>query len=55
MVSPRHARVARNDRGQWVVANARSRNGLWMRIGEVSLDRGGYFQCGEQRFLIKIL
>ena len=55
MVSPRHAKVARNDRGQWVVSNARSRNGLWMRITEVPLDRGGYFQCGEQRFVIKIL
>lgn len=55
MVSPRHARLARNDQGQWVIANARSQNGLWMRISEIALDRGGSFQCGEQRFLIKIL
>lgn len=50
-----HARVARDEKGRWVVANERSRNGLWGRIGEVGLERGGFFQCGEQRFLFKAL
>ena len=54
MVSPRHARVFRDDRGRWHVQNLRSLNGLWMRITEVPIERGGQFQCGEQRFLIKI-
>ena len=36
-------------------AGARSLNGIWLRVGEVPLERGGQFQCGEQRFLIRIL
>ena len=56
MVDPRHARVYRDDKaGRWVVANEHSRNGLWARVQEVSLGRGGSFQCGEQRFLFKAL
>jgi pSer/pThr/pTyr-binding forkhead associated (FHA) protein len=55
MVSPRHARIYRDDKGRWHIQNARSLNGLWIRIVEIPLDRGGQFQCGEQRFLIKIL
>ncbi len=55
MMSPRHAKIVRNDRDQWVVANAQSLNGVWLRVDEVPLGRGGQFRCGEQRFLIKIL
>lgn len=54
-VDPRHARLYRDDKGRWMVANARSRNGVWGRISEVALERGGFFQCGEQRFLLKVL
>lgn len=54
-VDPRHARIYRDAKGRWLVANERSRNGLWGRIAEVGLERGGYFQCGEQRFLFKAL
>lgn len=54
-VDLRHARIARDEKGRWVVANERSRNGLWGRIAEVGLERGGFFQCGEQRFLFKTL
>ena len=54
-VDSRHARVYRDERGHWVVANDRSRNGLWGRVSEVGIGRGGYFQCGEQRFLFKVL
>jgi len=55
MVDRRHARVYRGDKNRWIIANARSRNGLWARIQEVSLGRGGFFQCGEQRFFFKVL
>ncbi|MGP0063275.1 MAG: FHA domain-containing protein [Isosphaeraceae bacterium] len=55
MVDRRHARLYRDEKNRWVLANARSRNGLWARIEEVSLGRGGYFQCGEQRFFFKVL
>jgi len=53
LVSPRHARVYRDPKGKWIIQNNRSLNGLWMRINEVSLEKGGQFQCGEQRFLIR--
>jgi hypothetical protein len=54
MTSPRHAKIYRDPKGKWMIQNNRSLNGLWMRITEVSLEKGGQFQCGEQRFLIKI-
>ena len=54
-ISPRHARFHRDDRGRWYVQNARALNGLWLRVQEIPLDRGGQFQCGEQRFAIKVL
>ena len=54
-VDPKHARAVRDPKGRWVLANAKSVNGLWARVEEVSLGVGGYFQCGEQRFLFKVL
>jgi len=54
-VDPRHARIYRDDQDRWIMANERSRNGLWARVQEVALGKGGYFQCGEQRFLFKVL
>jgi pSer/pThr/pTyr-binding forkhead associated (FHA) protein len=55
MVSLRHARIAQDAKGRWFVHNTGSKNGVWARIEEIPLDRGGQFQCGEQRFSIKIL
>jgi hypothetical protein len=55
MVERRHARIHRDGQGRWVIEGARSANGLWARIHEVSLGRGGHFQCGEQRFLFRVL
>lgn len=56
MVERRHARIDRDERtNRWQITNARSRNGLWARIQEVAMGRGGYFQCGEQRFSFKVL
>jgi pSer/pThr/pTyr-binding forkhead associated (FHA) protein len=51
----RHARAFRDPKGRWILANARSVNGLWARVEEIPLGGGGQFQCGEQRFLIKVL
>jgi pSer/pThr/pTyr-binding forkhead associated (FHA) protein len=55
LVSPRHARIYQDPKGRWMIQNNRSLNGLWMRITEIPLEKGGQFQCGEQRFLIRIL
>ena len=55
MVDKKHARIYRDEKNRWIIANAKSRNGLWARIQEVGLGRGGFFQCGEQRFFFKVL
>jgi pSer/pThr/pTyr-binding forkhead associated (FHA) protein len=55
MLSPRHARLYRDAKGRWHIENAQSLNGLWLRISAIPLERGGHFQCGEQRFVVKIL
>jgi pSer/pThr/pTyr-binding forkhead associated (FHA) protein len=55
LVSPQHARITRDAKGRWSINNAGSRNGIWARMEEVPLHRGGQFQCGEQRFLVKVL
>lgn len=54
LVSPRHAKLYRDPKGKWMIQNNRSLNGIWMRITEVSLEKSGQFQCGEQRFLIRL-
>lgn len=54
-VDPRHARAYRDAKGRWLLENARSVNGLWVRVQEIAIDRGGQFQCGEQRFLVRVL
>lgn len=55
MIDPRHARLSRDAKNRWVIANNRSLNGVWARIQDVALGRGGYFQCGEQRFFFNVL
>jgi pSer/pThr/pTyr-binding forkhead associated (FHA) protein len=55
LVSPRHARLFRDVKGRLQIENAQSLNGLWLRVAELGLERGGHFQCGEQRFVIKII
>jgi pSer/pThr/pTyr-binding forkhead associated (FHA) protein len=54
-VDAKHARAFKDGKNRWVLENLRSVNGLWVRVLEIPLDRGALFQCGEQRFLIKVL
>ncbi|MFO0926521.1 MAG: FHA domain-containing protein [Gemmataceae bacterium] len=54
LVSPRHARVYRTDKG-WHVENHRSFNGLWLRVEQVALGDNCQFRLGEQRFLFRVL
>jgi pSer/pThr/pTyr-binding forkhead associated (FHA) protein len=51
-VSPVHAHVYRK-KNRWWIQNAKSLNGLWVRVTEIPLDSNGEFQLGEQRFLIR--
>jgi pSer/pThr/pTyr-binding forkhead associated (FHA) protein len=56
MVSPRHARLFKDDKGSWHLENARSRNGIWLRVdGKMHIDGTAQFQLGEQRFLLRVL
>jgi pSer/pThr/pTyr-binding forkhead associated (FHA) protein len=55
LVSPRHAVIQARRHGHWIIQNAGSCGGLWLRVQEIELGRGGQFQCGEQRFLIRII
>ncbi len=54
-VNRKHAVIKVRKNGRWVIENARSRDGTWLRIHEIELGRGAQFQCGEQRFLIRVL
>jgi hypothetical protein len=54
MVSPRHARIFRDGKGRWLIENAGSLNGTWLRVQTVPIDGTGQFQLGEQRFLLRV-
>ena len=53
MVSPRHARLYRDKQNRWLLANAKSLNGIWLRINRIDLGNTAQFQLGEQRFSIR--
>jgi pSer/pThr/pTyr-binding forkhead associated (FHA) protein len=55
LLNARHARLCRDAQGQWVLENAGSRNGVWLRIKRVPVERSCLFQLGEQRFLLRVL
>lgn len=52
-VSPKHARIHRDCDGHWHIENAGSRNGVWLRAEIIPIGRGGQFQLGEQRFMVR--
>jgi hypothetical protein len=54
-VSPRHAAIRARSRGRWIIEKGDPGDGLWLKVAEVELGRGGQFQCGEQRFLFRVL
>jgi pSer/pThr/pTyr-binding forkhead associated (FHA) protein len=55
LVSPQHCRIYRDPRSRWHVENAKSLNGIWLRMEHMALDAACQFQLGEQRFLLKVL
>jgi pSer/pThr/pTyr-binding forkhead associated (FHA) protein len=54
MVSPRHAHLFRDGKGRWIIENAGSLNGTWLRMQTTPVDGTGQFQLGEQRFLLRV-
>ncbi len=53
-VNPRHARLARDAKGRWHIANHRSVNGVWLRVEQMPLAGSCQFQLGEQRFILRV-
>jgi pSer/pThr/pTyr-binding forkhead associated (FHA) protein len=53
LVSPRHARIHRQDDGRWVVENNKSINGVWLRVEQISFKGTCRFMLGEQKFIIQ--
>jgi pSer/pThr/pTyr-binding forkhead associated (FHA) protein len=55
LMNPRHARLFRGEGGQWRIANAKARNGVWLRVEQpVPVMSSCLFLIGEQRFLLKV-
>lgn len=54
-VSQVHARIYRSSNRQWVIEDADSVNGIWLRITSLPLEARCEFQLGEQRFLFRPL
>lgn len=52
-VSPRHARLYRDARGDWRLDNAGSLNGVWLRVTRLPVDGSCQFRLGEQRFVLR--
>jgi pSer/pThr/pTyr-binding forkhead associated (FHA) protein len=53
-VESRHAKVARDAKGNWSIEDAGSRNGVWLRVQRHALDGVCEFQLGEQRFIVRV-
>ncbi|WP_166831494.1 FHA domain-containing serine/threonine-protein kinase [Thalassoroseus pseudoceratinae] len=53
-ISPVHAKLKRDSKNRWTIRNLGSKNGVWMRVDELTLTSGGVFQVGSQRVSIKI-
>ena len=49
-VNARHARIYRDVKGRWFIANNRSLNGIWIRVEQMPLEGNCQFLLGEQRF-----
>jgi hypothetical protein len=54
-IGPRHAVIRARRAGRWMIEKGDSGDGVWLRIEEVDVGRGCEFQCGEQRFLFRVL
>ncbi len=54
LVANRHAHLERQHDGTWVIKAEKTRNGLWVSTGEVTLKSYCHFRCGEQLFRFEI-
>jgi hypothetical protein len=55
LLNARHARLYRDEKGQWHLENNRSINGLWLRTtAAMPLTRACQFRLGEQVFIFRM-
>lgn len=52
-VNPVHAEIYRDERGHWMIDDLESRNGVWIRVKQLTLTQQAEFQLGQQRFLFQ--
>ncbi len=50
-----HARVFQDSRGRWILEDAGSVNGVWVRVTHTPLDNDAQFLVGGQRFEFRVL
>lgn len=50
LLASHHARIVLEPSGTWKIEAKPSRNGVWVQITSILLDRPCWIQCGEQRF-----
>jgi pSer/pThr/pTyr-binding forkhead associated (FHA) protein len=55
MVNPKHAKLLKNEKGEWEIHNLNTVNGTWIRKNRMVVAQLGQFQIGEQRFLLKVM
>ncbi len=51
---PRHLRIYRGPKGDWLAEHNKTLNGLWLRMPQIVVDAAIQFQIGEQRFRLKV-
>ena len=51
---PRHARLFRGPKGGWSAEHIKTRNGLWLRMTQITVEAMIQFQLGEQRFRLTV-
>ena len=51
---PRHARLYRGPKGGWSAEHNKTRNGLWLRMAQITVEAMIQFQLGEQRFRLAV-
>ena len=55
LMSPQHARLYRDAKGNWHIENNKSVNGVWLRVTEpMPLGSACRFRLGEQQFIFRV-
>ena len=55
LVCPRHACIRVDSHGRWVIQDANSVNGVWIRVERVRLMTDSEFQTGRAAISVQVL